>query len=112
MAQQNERVGEIIDASICAAKGNAFADRLQIVGVYKLVTRQEVTRRDGGPAPTIPSTKTKRVFRMSAVLQGGIEQQVDQPEFYKSLFASARRLTPKVYRVMVPDTTEKHPPHS
>lgn len=106
MAQQNERVSAVIDASICAAKGNACADRFQIVGVYKLVTRQEGTGRDGGPAPISPSTKTKRVFRMSAVLQGGIEQLVGQPGFYKSLFASARRPTPKVYRVVVPDTTE------
>ena len=47
-----ERVGEVIDASIRAAKGNSFSDRqmlLQIVGMYKPITRQEVTGKDGGP---------------------------------------------------------------
>jgi hypothetical protein len=46
-----ERVGEVIDASIRAAKGNSFADRqmlLQIVGMYKPITRQELTGKDGG----------------------------------------------------------------
>ncbi len=34
------------------SKGNSFADRqmlLQIVGMYKPITRQEVTGKDGGP---------------------------------------------------------------
>jgi hypothetical protein len=47
-----ERIGEVLDASIKAARTNSFADRqmlLQIVGLYKPISRQEVTGKDGGP---------------------------------------------------------------
>jgi hypothetical protein len=47
-----ERIGEVLDASVKAARTNSFADRqmlLQIVGLYKPISRQEVTGKDGQP---------------------------------------------------------------
>lgn len=69
-----ERVGEVIDASIRAAKGNSFADRqmlLQIVGMYRPVTRQEVTGKDGG---------SMQMETLVGIIQEAQQQSTNSPE--------------------------------